>query len=91
MAEVTHVLVIVIAVLGVTLVAMGVGSIYSILQANKRVVEMAFQSLPPAVLTILQQAFGDLSKLTALLQDLLEPDPEEDGDESGGGAPPALG
>jgi len=90
MAEVTHVLVIVIVVLVFTLVTMGVGSIYSILQANKRVVEMAFQSLPPAVLTILQQAFGDLSKLIALLQDLLEPD-EEEGDESGNGSPPALG
>jgi len=90
MADVTHVLVIVIAVLGVTLVAMGVGSIYSILQANKRVVEMAFQSLPPAVLALLQQAFGDLHKMTALLLDLLEPD-EEDDDESGKGAPPAIG
>jgi len=90
MADVANVLVIVIVVLVVTLVTMGVGSIYSILQANKRVVEMAFQSLPPAVLTILQQAFGDLHKLTELLQDLLEPD-EEDGDESRNGAPPALG
>jgi len=90
MSDVTHVLVIVIGVLVVTLVAMGVGSLYSILQANKRVVEMAFQSLPPAVLTLLQQAFGDMHKLTTLLQDLLEPD-EEGGDESGGSPPSALG
>ena len=90
MADVTNVLVIVIAALVVTLITMGVGSIYSILQANKRVVEMAFQSLPPAVLTLLQQAFADLHKLTALLQDLLEPD-EDESDESSGGTPSANG
>ena len=92
MPDMTTVLVVVIIALVATLAVMGIGSVYSILQANKKVVEMAFQSLPPAVLTMLQQAFGDLHKLTELLQDLLEPDED---DENGGGTgadtPPAHG